>query len=1157
MKQLFITILMATLLCPPAFAQKSKHGSKTISGVESVNEYDYLTVDANAGDLSLTVNNSAMNTNNRFAGDLEGGDLLFIVQVQGVSIQNGNGGDFNHGSILDYNNCGQYEFAEVASVPNANTINLSCALSHDYKASGNVVVVRVPRYSDLIIPSGTELTADTWDGEKGGFLIVEVEQGVDLAGTVDMTGKGFRGAPNSTANSGQAGAWGQYATNNSSEAGLKGEGVAGYYGEYDLLDGRYGQGANANAGGGGCSVDAGGGGGANAGLIANYNGKGNPSLVNINYAQAWNQETAGFSLNTSSGGGRGGYSRSSKYVNPYTNPLNDYGIWGADGRRDNATGFGGRPLDYSAGRLFLGGGGGQGFAVDRGLSGGGNGGGLVFLRVEGEITGNGTIVSNGEDGTGLSSNFLTFSNLDGAGGAGAGGTIVLEVQNGIAAINITATGGKGGDVTNNDGFDQNKNFGPGGGGGGGYVKSSFPVAGADVSGGYNGEMFSGTITGVFEPNGATIGGDGQVDVEAASFPSLIAQNDTVCLGETANISVLTANLPGGSTVTWYDDYAEGNIVGTGLTYSNANITSDTTFYVGICPGTFKIPVSIKVQSAVTASVVQDTVSTCSGAPARLEAFGGDTYSWFPSTDLNRTDSSVVQVTTTSNKTIYVEVSIGGSCTDTDSVFVEISPNLSVDLGSNKNICNGDSVTLNATGGTIYTWEDENGVLGNVSSSLIVSPSDTSQYFVTVADGSGCQGEDSVFVNVVPPLEITVPAQQNLCRDEVVSLSASHTGGSGAVTYIWDDGVYFGATQNLSWSVNGSMEVKVIDNTFGCQDSASFPIIVQNVDADFTYEDTCLLSSTAFNASATANGTIVSYDWDFAGASRSGANFDYTFPSSGVNTVELIVTDNAGCADTIIKNITIQNLPLATTSISPDTVCTGYDVIFTNAYVNAPTYSVEWDFGNGTVLQKDSGIMQYSASGSYYVTLTVEDENGCSRSAQDSIIVRDGPVADFTYPTSVKLGTNINLLNTSVGGQIYSWKVYDNEFSNTENALYQSDSLGEKCFELVVIAQSGCKDSITHCIQIEGEELMIPNVFTPNNDGANDNFVLLNTIGKTFDLKVYNRWGVLVFNQTNYSDEWDGKNNSGQDLAAGTYFIMVTEEINGASVVKNGYVYLTR
>jgi hypothetical protein len=87
-------------------------------------------------------------------------------------------------------------------------------------------------------------------------------------------------------------------------------------------------------------------------------------LTDPNWANAWELESVGFSTKVSSGGGKGGYSRCGTGLNPLTNPPENYSTWKGDGRRSTAVGLGGRPLDYSTGKIFLGGGGGQGHNSD-------------------------------------------------------------------------------------------------------------------------------------------------------------------------------------------------------------------------------------------------------------------------------------------------------------------------------------------------------------------------------------------------------------------------------------------------------------------------------------------------------------------------------------------------------------------------------------------------------------------------------------------------------------------------------------------------------------------------------------------------------------------------------------------------------------------------
>ena len=361
---LFITAFLI-LSFSIATGQKGKHGSYTQTGTTIVNEFTTLTVDASIGNTSISVAGSTMNGNSYswFGGDLEPGDLILIIQIQGAIINgspepwSGTGWyglplDPSWGQIANYNNCGLYEYAEVKSVPSSTSLELRCGLSNDYTVSGNVQVIRIPRFENLTI-SGT-MTTQAWNGSIGGVLAVEVNNDLIINGTMEASELGFRGATSSTTASALGIA--QYAIMNSDAGGLKGEGIRGFDADYDLNGGRYGRGAPANGGGGGNAHNGGGGGGGNAGDFLNWNeGVGVPNPA---YNNAWDEEAINISNFNSSGGGRGGYTFSGANQNANNSgPGNT--VWDGDDRRNHG-GLGGRPLDYSSGKIYLGGGGGAG-----------------------------------------------------------------------------------------------------------------------------------------------------------------------------------------------------------------------------------------------------------------------------------------------------------------------------------------------------------------------------------------------------------------------------------------------------------------------------------------------------------------------------------------------------------------------------------------------------------------------------------------------------------------------------------------------------------------------------------------------------------------------------------------------------------------------------
>src|SRR5690606_2027355 len=102
--------------------------------------------------------------------------------------------DISWGEILSYNNCGLFEFKEVANVPNATHIELTCPVENSYSQSGHVQVIRVPRYNTLTVDGGN-ITSLPWNGTFGGVVAIEVKGLTTLinGGKIDVTGQGFRG----------------------------------------------------------------------------------------------------------------------------------------------------------------------------------------------------------------------------------------------------------------------------------------------------------------------------------------------------------------------------------------------------------------------------------------------------------------------------------------------------------------------------------------------------------------------------------------------------------------------------------------------------------------------------------------------------------------------------------------------------------------------------------------------------------------------------------------------------------------------------------------------------------------------------------------------------------------------------------------------------
>ncbi|MDP2387552.1 MAG: gliding motility-associated C-terminal domain-containing protein [Bacteroidota bacterium] len=1014
MKKIFLTLLITVSLA--GFAQQGKDGAPTINASTIVNSYTTLSADATSGTSTITVAAIAGLAGGAINA-LSAGDLIMIIQMQGavtnvlspsppwMDLNTSGPYDNTYGDITSYNNAGNNEFAEINSI-SGTTLTLNCQLKNSYSASGKTQIVRVPRYTSLTISGTGTITCPQWMRENGygGVISIEVHGNTNIAlgGKIDASGLGFRGGSWLGKNTSAFGSDVIGTTTNSAQSINKGESVAGDTTLYGTWQAKYGKGAIANGGGGGCSNNAGGGGGSNAGTTA-WTGTGNPDVSTADYITCWNREVAGFATTTSSGGGRGGYSYANTNNDPRVNGPNSNANWLGDSRR-NVGGFGGRPLDYSTGKLFLGGGGGSGDGDNNYQGAGGNGGGIVYLLSYGTVSGAGQINSNGANGENTyvggprnngTDNAFSLWGRDGAGGAGGGGAVVVNSTGAISGIAINAKGGVGGNQQMiNNGASSRNAYGPGGGGGGGYIGVNAGATSTnDASGGWSGIVtYLGTangtmIDGVFPANGATKGGVGEIATSITNF-SITTTGATICSGTTAVLTAsLTGTAPNPITINWYTSDVGGNPIATGTSYTTATLTGNTTYYVGTCPGTYREPVTVTVGAAPSVSVNSGTV--CNGQSVILTGSGATSFSW----DTGDNTASIT-VNPGSTTTYTVTGSNGPGCQGVAIATVTVNNLPTVTVNSNPVsglVCPGQSITLTGGGASSYVWT------GGISDGVAFTPASSGTYTVTGTDGNGCQNTATanVTVNNLP----TVTASSNpvsglVCPGQTITLS-----GGGASSYAWSggisDGVAFTPASSGTYTVTGT-------DGNGCQNTATASITVNNL-------PTVTANSNPANGLLCAGQTITltgggasSYVW--TGGISDGVAF--TPASSGTYTVT--GTDGNGCQNTATANITVNNLPTVTVNSNPVSglVCTGQTITLTGGGAS----SYVWSGGIS-----DGVAFTPASSGTYTVTGT--DANGCENTATASITVNNLPNVTVNSPSTCS-GVATNL--TANGADTYLW-----------------------------------------------------------------------------------------------------------------------------------------
>lgn len=1092
MKIRFYFLFLFLISALYASAQRDKHGAKSISSSVIVNEYVALTSDAVAGSTNLIVSNNTVNGNSRFTNNLITGDLIMIIQMQGVSVSSAD--DSTFGTITSYNNCGNYEFAQVTSLIGSNQINIDCGLTHSYNASGKTQIVRVPRYTTLTVNNGGTLTCDAWNGSIGGICVVECSGLINVltGGKIDASAKGFRAGVliNNNAN------WGvtNYRWNVDAYGGQKGEGVAGTLADYDLIGGRYCKGSPANGGGGGNGHNAGGGGGSNAGDINNYNfGRGNPSLATASWANAWNLEYAGFASSTSSGGGKGGYTMSNDNQNALTTGIFN-SLWGGDWRRDNG-GRGGKPLDYSSGRIFMGGGGGAGNQNDNTGGSGGNGGGIVYLLTYNDIIGSGSFLSNGANGVGASS-------TDGSGGAGGGGTFIINTTGSAIGITINVKGGNGGSQSVSAFNDEAE--GPGGGGGGGYISVSSGNPTKNVSGGLNGTTNCFSLS-EFTPNGATAGGAGVDNGSIGNF-SFSVNNVSICSGSQATLTVTTTGtVPIGTSFNWYNANAGGTLLGSGNTFTTPAISTNTTYWVQSCPGVYRIPVTVTTIAPVAAF---NFVSGCQGQAVSFSDISVSSnstingWSWNfgdgIGTSTNQNPSYTYSSGTSFSVSLTIQDNFGCSSTTTQNINLNTSPNVNFSSVQTSG-CGSLNVQFinNTSNGSTYNWSFGDGVFSTVTSPQHLYTASGNYTVILTANNGACSSADTIqqMITVFPVPSANFTSITACAGDTTFFTNTTNNNGATVSSWKW----YFGDGDSSStsnpyhiYNASGSYNVTLISNTNnGCSNSHSASINITPLpQISFSALNTSGCGSLNVNFSnGSTNAT--SYIWSFGDGTFSTSIVPQHLYNAAGNYTVILTANNGACsnADTIQQMISVYPVPAA--NFTAATSCQGDTTFFTNTTNNngATITSWKWYFGDGDSSLALNPNHIYSTSGTYAVTLVSYTSDGCLATHTSTINITAGPQITFSASATSGCGSlNVIFTNNTLNGGSYTWSFGDGTFSSAVNPLHLYSNPGSYT---VTLASSGtCSgiDSIVNYINVTSGPTAI---IAANNACANSGINLQN------------------------------------------------------------------
>ena len=356
--------------------------------------------------------------------------------------------------------------------------------------------------------------------------------------------------------------------------------------------------------------------------------------------------------------------------------------------------------------------------------------------------------------------------------------------------------------------------------------------------------------------------------------------------------------------------------------------------------------------------------------------------------------------------------------------------------------------------------------------------------------------------------------------------------SGAVDYIWDFGDGSPTTTvfepSHTYTTPGDYDVMLIaidSNSCNIADTAFLSVIVlsDSIDAEFEYStvENCDSLTATFNLLSDFLPTTT-FLWDFGdGITSTDDNPTHAFTEPGEYTITLTIEDPSSCNGIDTFSVTINYLFEFNEGFEFEAVgCLPINATFTANYVGGS--DLFWDFGDGTSGEGATATHIYGTPGEYQVSL-IALNCGIYDTVTQTVIVGDLPIAYFAdEPKYIIADTWVTFQNLSQHAIAYEWTFSDGGTTTEPNGRHFFENLISYEVCLTAYNYNGCSD--TYCRTVEAVEygtIDIPTAFTPNGDGNND-ILFVKGIGiDNMQLLIYNRWGELVFETTNYLEGWDG------------------------------------
>lgn len=507
------------------------------------------------------------------------------------------------------------------------------------------------------------------------------------------------------------------------------------------------------------------------------------------------------------------------------------------------------------------------------------------------------------------------------------------------------------------------------------------------------------------------------------------------------------------------------------------------------------------------------------------------------------------------------------CTDSTVWWLRIADNPEAIIGSlpdeicfsNTALNYSDQSNYPASGIGSRQWDFGDGTGSSLGSGSHTWNAGTYQVQLIASSVDGCSDTaiHPIIIYPLPAPQIGINEVTHCFSEQNLTLQdQSNLNGAVLATRSWNlgDGGAIRSEQSLSYQYaspgNYSIQL-MLETAKGCKDSVSTSVQISvSPEAEILLSQGTWCSGeqpveVQFTGNAPAG---TQYNWNTGdGNVLNTADFNYTYSGPGLYTVNLVLQLGL-CSDTASVSLEVLQGPEITVFEGTE-VCEGQNTTL-SWQINplAENFDLDLDYGDGTNEAHNwpsntSASKTYAAAGTYQAVLRASHSNGCVSDSTINIQVNPLPAPSFEH--EVLGGGRIRFKASGNGSNLTrTWK-----FGTDKGDESQGDEVdfvyaenGTYTVQLIEYTLEGCEASLSKEIEVLfGDLFFIPNAFSPNNDGINDEFRISNaSMIKELKITLWNQWGLKVYEGNNI-----GSPLSGFEAIPGQYvYVMTIRDLDG-------------